>query len=567
MPRIVRRAPQPGTESWHWPPDLHPVLRQVLSRRALESPAELELSLKHLTPVGRFGQLDAAVSLLLEYRRRRIVVVGDFDADGATSTALMALTLGRLGFHDVRHFVPDRFELGYGLSPKVLARLAPLGPELIVTVDNGISSVDGVEAAREAGIAVLVTDHHAPPDVLPAADAIVNPNLPGDAFPGQHLAGVGVAFYLLAALGRALGQPAAVSEFLDLVALGTVADLVTLDRSNRILVSQGLARIRARRCRPGIEALALAAGVDPANAGAATLGFQIAPRLNAAGRLDDMSIGVRCLLTESAHEAWQLAAWLDRLNGERRELEARMKAEALALVEHADVELGGELPAVICLKRHDWHEGLVGLVASRIKDRHHRPAFAFAPAGEERLKGSGRSIAGFHLRDALAVVDARHPGLIERFGGHAMAAGLTLRAGNLDAFRAAIEAVAAVELDAASLAQEILTDGELSPEALDLETARALRAAGPWGQGFPAPCFDGRFVLVEQRLLKGAHLKMMLKPAAGGPTVEAIAFNHGKTHFDVGAGVRVAYRLEVNDYMDEPRAQLVIEHIEADSET
>jgi single-stranded-DNA-specific exonuclease len=543
---------------------MHPVLRQVLSRRKLESPQDLDLALQHLTPVGRFDALAKAVALLLEHRERRVVVVGDFDADGATSAALTVLTLRKLGFRTVDYFIPDRFELGYGLSPEAVERLAALAPTLIVTVDNGISSVEGVRAARAAGIDVLITDHHLAPDELPDANAIVNPNLPGDLFPGKHLAGVGVAFYLLASLGRALGRAAAVSEFLDLVALGTVADLVVLDRSNRILVEQGLTRIRAGRCRPGISALCAAAGVDMETLGASALGYQIAPRLNAAGRLDDMSVGVRCLLSASRSEADELAAELDGLNRERREIEARMKAEAIHLMEQIDVMHAAELPHAICLQQTDWHEGLVGLIAARIKERYHRPAFAFAATGAGKLKGSGRSVSGFHLRDALAAIDARHPGMLQRFGGHAMAAGLTLAASDFERFRDALESVARDRLDAESLAECVFTDGELQPAELNIETALVLRAAGPWGQGFPEPVFDGCFELLDYRILKEAHLKMTLRPRTGSAPIEAIAFNRPNCEWTDGDGLRLVYRLGVNDYFRQPKAQLVVEHIEAE---
>ncbi|HEU4616439.1 MAG TPA: single-stranded-DNA-specific exonuclease RecJ [Gammaproteobacteria bacterium] len=561
MPKIERRPMLPGADAWHWPDGMHRVLRQVLSRRTLASTEELSLDLRHLTPVGEFRALDAAVELLCRHRAGTVVVVGDFDADGATSTALMFLTLRALGFADVKYFIPDRFELGYGLTPEVVERTRRFSPALIVTVDNGVTSVAGVEAARAAGIDVLVTDHHLPGAVLPRANVLVDPNLPGDPFSGKHLAGVGVAFYLLAALGKALDLPRAVLESLDLVALGTVADLVRLDRSNRILVSQGLKRIRAGRCRPGLKALVELAGGRLGDVTAATLGFQIGPRLNAAGRLDDMSIGVRCLVTDDQAEARELASRLDSLNRERRELEARMQEEALELVAAAETLDGGALPAVVCLKHEDWHPGLVGLIASRIKDRYFRPTFAFAPAEGGRVKGSGRSIPGFHLRDALAEVAACEPELIERFGGHAMAAGLTLAPGAFEAFASAVEGVARRCLGPDAFADRVLTDGELTPEDLCVEVAALLRDAGPWGQGFPEPCFDGRFEVLGRRVLKEEHLKLTVRPVGGRETVEAIAFRRAGEPLD-GSEVVLAYRLEVNDYFATPRVQLVVEHIE-----
>jgi single-stranded-DNA-specific exonuclease len=563
MPIIERRAAAHSADLWQWPAGIHPVLRRVLAQRPIESPADLDLELKHLIPVGRFDALPAAVELLLRHRNGHVVIVGDFDADGATSTALCVLTLADLGFPNVSFFIPDRFELGYGLSSGVVARIADSAPSLIVTVDNGISSVEGVAAARHAGIDVLITDHHSPPGVMPEANVIVNPNLPGDSFPGKQLAGVGVAFYLLAALGKALGSPGSVTQYLDLVALGTVADLVRLDRLNRILVEQGLRRIRAGRCRPGIRALCAVSGTALDEVTAANLGFQIGPRLNAAGRLDDMTVGVRCLLTTDEPEAHGLAAKLDRLNRERREIESRMKAEAMGIMDTIELSDRDEIPSLICLRRDDWHEGLVGLIASRIKDRYHRPTFVFAPAEGGALKGSGRSISGFHLRDALAEVDARHPGLIARFGGHAMAAGLTVSAERFPLFQEAIGVVAREKLGPELLAETLLTDGELDPQDLALPVARVLRDSGPWGQGFPEPCFDGRFELVDFRILKDTHLQMNLRPLAAAAHIQAIAFNRGVCEWDIGAELRVVYRLSVNDYSATSKVQLIVAHVDA----
>jgi single-stranded-DNA-specific exonuclease len=563
MTRIERRPAVSGADDWDWPAGLHPVLRRVLARRALNSPAELELKLKHLVPVGQFSALARAVELLITHRNDRIVIVGDFDADGATSAALAVLTLRDLGFADVRFFIPDRFALGYGLSPEAVDALAAQEPRLLVTVDNGISSVAGVAAARARGIDVLVTDHHLPPAVLPDANAIVNPNLVDSDFPGKQLAGVGVLFYVLAALGKAVGSPTAVSQYLDLVALGTVADLVRLDRLNRILVAEGIARIRAGACRPGVRALCEVAGVAASEATAETLGFHVAPRLNAAGRLDDMTIGVRCLLAASDAEAARLASTLHDLNRDRRALEARMQTEALELLESATELDQAALPGLICLRGANWHEGLVGLIASRIKDRYHRPTFAFAPGEGGMLKGSGRSIPGFHLRDALADVDARHPGLIVRYGGHAMAAGLTLPAAGFERVQQALEEVAAAKLEADSLAARVFTDGELAPDEMTLKVARVLRDFGPWGQGFPEPCFDGRFELVNQRLLKESHLKMILRPLFGRATVDAIAFNRGAEDWPAGTKLHCVYRLTVNDYQATSKVQLVVSHVDA----
>jgi single-stranded-DNA-specific exonuclease len=568
VPKIVAREALPGSENWAWPIDMHPVLRQVLARRGLGSLSELELDLRHLTPVGEFSELDQAIELLLGHRSGRIVIVGDFDADGATSTALVYLALRALGFSDVRYYIPDRFTLGYGLTPELVDRVRALAPRLLITVDNGISAITGVAAARAAGMDVLITDHHLPGDALPDANAIVNPNAARSAFRGRHLAGVGVAFYLMAALGRALGEPSLAARYLDLVALGTVADLVRLDHGNRVLVAQGLRRIRAGQCRPGLAALCEVANVDRARVGSATLGYQIAPRLNAAGRLEDMAMGVQLLVTESVQEARTLAARLDELNRERRLLEAKMRAEALALVDADQLVAEGEVPPVVCVYRDDWHEGIVGLVASRIKERHHRPTIAFAPSGSGALKGSGRSIPGFHLRDALADVAAAQPALIERFGGHAMAAGLTLRTDALPAFRAEIERLGAERLAPDMLAQQVLTDGEIAPEHMTVEVAALLRDAAPWGQGFPEPAFDGQFELVSSRRLKDAHLKMTLQPVAGDRPgrrpIDAIAFNHPVTDWADGTNLRVVYRLAVNEYFSRPDVQLIVEHVVAD---
>ncbi len=542
------------------------MLRRIYARRDIASPGELELSLSALRPVGEFGSLDAAVELLLRHRQSRIVIFGDFDADGATSSALMVLCLKDLGFTDVDFFVPDRFELGYGLTPEAVERIVKPRPELIVTVDNGISSVRGVERARERGIDVLITDHHLAGDALPRANAIVNPNVAGDTFAGKHLAGVGVAFYVLAALGRALGRPGAVARYLDLVALGTMADVVHLDHSNRILVNEGLRRMRAGQCRAGLRALCEVAGLPLRDLHGTSLAYQIAPRLNAAGRLDDMSVGIRCLLSESASEALDLARKLDTLNRERRTIEAQMRAEAVELVESGESLAADALPAIVCLHRQDWHEGIVGLVASRLKDRYHRPVVAFATSETGALKGSARSVPGFHVRDALAEVDAAHPQLIERFGGHAMAAGLTLASTNLETFSAAIERVADRHLSQELLKGEILTDGELPAEHLTVEVAELLRDAGPWGQGFPEPSFDGFFELIDRRVVGQSHLKMRVRERESGRVLGAIAFDHGDCDYATGAVLRLVYRLAVDDYGSRRSAQLIVEHVLASPE-
>jgi len=563
---IERRQPASGSGDWVWPANTHRVLRQVFSRRSIHSPEELDRNLARLRPVNQFVSLGRAVDLLCKHRSQRVVIVGDFDADGATSTALMYLCLKELSFSKVEFFLPDRFNLGYGLTAETVDRVcqgsAAEKPSLLITVDNGITSIDGVGAARAQGIDVLITDHHLPGERAPDANAIVNPNIQGDTFSGKYLAGVGVVFYLLAALGQRLGEPGLVASYLDLVALGTVADLVPLDQSNRILIYEGLRRIQAGRCRPGIRALCRVADIQLRNVTSSSLGFKIAPRLNAAGRLDDMTIGVRCLVTENEDEALELAHQLDRLNHERRDIERRMRAQAEELVD-AEYALGVDGSThIVCLFRHDWHEGVVGLIASKIKERCHRPVIAFAPSKPGILKGSGRSIPGFHLRDAMANVDGSQPGLIERFGGHAMAAGLTLKSSALESFQIAMESEAQTRMDPEMLSGRILTDGELRLEDFNVELATILRDAGPWGQGFPEPCFDGIFDVVNQRIVGDAHLKMTLKPVNGNYLLDAIAWNRTLSEWDNGARVHVIYRLEVNEFFKTPTVQLMVDHIE-----
>src|SRR5687768_7034277 len=482
------------------PEDLHPLLRRLYANRGISEPTDLDLGLARLIPVSQLGGINAAVDLLCEHYHRgsRIVVVGDFDADGATSTALVVRHLTRLGFKNVTFLVPNRFQYGYGLTPEIVQLAAEVRPGLIVTVDNGISSHAGVAMATSLGIETLITDHHLAPATVPAANAIVNPNAPGDTFPSKALAGVGVAFYLMAALTRAMQErglvanPPAVAELLDLVALGTVADLVPLDRNNRVLVHQGLRRIRAGRCVAGIRALLEAANCIPANIVAADLGYQIGPRLNAAGRLDDMSIGIQCLLTDDPNMARMLAARLTQLNTDRKELELQMQQEALLAIADMRAE-DPMLPLGLCLFDESWHQGVVGLVASRVKERVNRPVIALARADATTLKGSARSISGVHIRDVLDTVATRHPGLIEKFGGHAMAAGLTLPAAGLEKFRSEFDAEVRRWMSIEDTMGIVHSDGSLRQEELTLDVARLLQQAGPWGQSFPEPLFDGCF--------------------------------------------------------------------------
>lgn len=547
---------------------LHPVLRRVYAARGIGDVSELDLSLDKLLPVNSLAGLDAATRLLAAHRAAgRVLVIGDFDADGATSTAVVVRALRAMQFAHVDFLVPDRFRFGYGLTPEIVQQAAGRAPTLIVTVDNGVSSIAGVEAARAMGVPVLVTDHHLPGAVLPRAEVIVNPNLPGARFGSGALAGVGVAFYLVAALARALGQEGfRAAELLDLVALGTVADMVPLDRNNRILVSQGLKRIRAGRCVAGIRALLESAGRNPAELTAADLAFAVAPRLNAAGRLADMSVGIACLLTDEMEEATHLAGMLARLNDERREIEQRMQLEAVALA--AAMRAGDAADALgVCLFDETWHQGVVGLVAGRIKDRLHRPVVAFARAEDGSLRGSARSVAGVNIRDALDSVAARRPGLVDKFGGHAMAAGLSLREENLPAFRIEFAAEIAARADRDSLTGIIYSDGALSAPEFCIDTAQALRSAGPWGQGFPEPIFDGQFEVLDARIVGDRHLKMRLRlPEADSPTIDAIAFGYlggpaEETDLSSGAAIQLAYRLEINEYRGDKRLQLNCQHL------
>jgi single-stranded-DNA-specific exonuclease len=549
---------------------LHPVLRRAYAARGVRHPHELTLTLDRLMPVGTLDGVDAAVQLILAHRERRILVVGDFDADGATSTALIVRCLRAWGFASVDFLVPNRFEFGYGLTPEIVGLAAERAPTLIVTVDNGISSNAGVTAARERGIQVLVTDHHLPGAVLPDADVIVNPNVPGCGFGSKALAGVGVAFYVMAAVRRALDKLGMavmppVTDFLDLVALGTVADLVPLDVNNRVLVSQGIRRIRAGRAVPGIRALLAIGNRNVPQVTSADLGFTIGPRLNAAGRLDDMSIGIRCLLADTDSEALALATRLDQLNTERREIEARMQGAALNAVRHLREHASeGPTRQGVCLFDAEWHQGVVGLVASRIKDRIRRPVIAFARAGEGVLRGSARSVAGIHIRDVLDAMAARHPELISRFGGHAMAAGLTIDERSLDAFARAFDEEVARWRDPGIPANRVETDGELTSEEIALETAQALREGGPWGQAFPEPCFDGVFAVKNARVVGDKHLKMWVTSGDGARSFDAIAFNFKGADESPplpDGDVRLVYRLDINEYKGERRLQLLVDHV------
>lgn len=554
--------------------DLPPLLTRLYAARGVQSVEELDKGLARLIPYRQLKGIEAAVALLVEAleQRQRILFVGDFDADGATASSVGVLGLRMLGAAQVDYLVPNRFEYGYGLTPEIVAVALQRQPDLLVTVDNGISSVEGVAAARAAGLKVLVTDHHLPGAELPAADAIVNPNQPGCEFPSKSLAGVGVIFYVLLALRArlreldwfartGLAEPN-LAELLDLVALGSVADVVPLDANNRILVHQGLARIRKGFARPGLKAILEVAGKQAARISSTDLGFILGPRLNAAGRLDDMSLGIECLLTDDAALAADMAQQLDALNQDRKAIEQGMQREALAQLKDLPLD---SLPFGLCLFEPDWHQGVIGILASRLKERYHRPTIAFADAGDGLLKGSARSIAGFHIRDALDAVAARHPGLISKFGGHAMAAGLSLPQEHFGAFAAAFDAEVRRQLQEEDLAGRLLSDGQLAVEEFNLELARALRHAGPWGQHFPEPLFHGVFQIVQQRLVGDKHLKLTLKTECGSQTLDGIAFNIDREQWPnpTVRWIELAYKLDLNEFRGQESVQLLIAHIAA----
>lgn len=554
------------------PAAMHPVLRRVFAARGVRSDADLDTALDGLYRTESLGGIDAAVGLLETALNedRSILIVADFDADGATSCAVAMRALAAMGASNVSYIVPNRFEYGYGLTPPIVELAAARKPRLLITVDNGISSIEGVAAARAAGIDVLITDHHLPGERIPDAHAIVNPNVPGDAFPSKSLAGVGVIFYVMLALRRRLQdsgwferrgieQPR-LAQLLDLVALGTVADVVPLDQNNRRLVHQGLKRIRAGKSQAGITALLAIAGRDPRHITAADLGFAVGPRLNAAGRLADMSLGIECLLSDDPAECDRAALKLDELNRQRREIEGDMKHQALALVASMTFN-DAALPAGLCLHDESWHQGVVGIVASRIKERFHRPVIAFAPSDDGELKGSGRSVAGVHMRDALDAIAARHPGLVTKFGGHAMAAGLSLEPAALDMFAAAFDVEVQRQLGDDGLKPEIATDGELLGDDFSLELAEMLAAAAPWGQQFPEPLFDGVFDVCDKRVVGDTHIRLRLRPRAMKREIPAIAFGAiDESWVGHDGPIHAVFRLAVNDFRGTRSLQLIIEH-------
>ena len=569
--QIKHRASQNNTPI----PGLSRVMSHVLSSRGVKNATSLEYSLKQLLPPQGLSHIDAAADMLAEAvtADATIVIVGDFDADGATSCALAVRCLKAFGLNNVSYLVPNRFEYGYGLSPEIVGMAAMRQPDIIVTVDNGISSVAGVHAAQALGMSVLITDHHLPGDELPTADVIVNPNLQGDGFASKNLAGVGVIFYVMLAVRAQLRRNGwfsqngftepNMSQYLDLVALGTVADVVPLDQNNRILVQQGMQRIRQGQACAGIQALLTVGKRNPLRLASSDLGFAVGPRLNAAGRMDDMSVGIECLLSDNFEQAMGLAAELDELNRERKHVEQSMQQDALAIVDNISID-DSSLPTIYCLSDETWHQGVVGLVASRIKERMHRPVVAFAPGdGENEWKGSCRSVEGVHIRDVLARVDALHPGLISKFGGHAMAAGLSLKTDNLLKFKESITRVMDDMTKGRDWRHVLWTDGELHAGELTMETAEQLRQTTPWGQSFPEPVFDGEFDIVESRVVGDTHAKLRLKPVGGNQMIDGICFGYLDSHAALPDGrVRVAYRLDINEFRDRLNLQLMIQHIE-----
>ena len=553
--------------------NVHPVIERLLLSRGVKNDAECSLELSSLLDPQLMLNIDAAVHLLSHSLQQdeRVLVIGDFDADGATSTALLILCLRAFGFTNLDYLVPNRFEFGYGLTPEIVELAKLRQPALIITVDNGIASFEGVRKAKSLGIKVLITDHHLPAQTLPDADCILNPNQADCAFPSKSLAGVGVVYYLLLALRSQLResnwfegsdrQEPNMLQFLDLVALGTVADVVPLDANNRCLVKHGLASIRAGRARPGIMAILAVANKDCRTLQSADLGFVLGPRLNAAGRLDDMSLGIECLMSSSQQDALELARQLNDLNQDRKSIEESMQADALVILQELDEDVQSQ--AGICLYNEHWHSGVVGILASRLKDRFHKPCIFFAASAENdhEIKGSARSIPGLHIRDLLDRIASRHPDLLSRFGGHAMAAGLSLARADFERFH--LEFIEELEstLDDSMLKRVLLTDGALPADCLNLDFAELLVSAGPWGQHFPEPLFCGSFECVQQRTLANKHLKLLLRPEGASELIDAIAFNVDEALLSVQfTQLELAYRLQLNEYRGQRSAQLVIEY-------
>ena len=573
---IKRRPEVASSEHFN---DLPPILQRIYAQRGISSEAEINHSLSKALPPGELLNVEAGVELIYRCMRaeQRILIVGDFDADGATSTALFVRVLHRYGFAKVDYLVPNRFEFGYGLTPEIVEVATKYNPALIITVDNGISSIEGVAVAKSKGIDVLITDHHLPGDVLPQADVIINPNQPNDKFPSKSLAGVGVVFYVLSALRTFLREKGwfeehnieetKLAQFLDIVAVGTVADVAKLDHNNRILVAQGLRRIRAGKCCAGIRAILAIAGRNLSQISSSDLGFVIGPRLNAAGRLDDMSLGIECLLTNNDEQAIGFAKQLNDLNEERKQIEQQMQVQALDVLNKVEVlnkSNGVETGQYgIALFDPDWHQGVIGIVAVRLKEKFHRPTIVFAKTNAMELKGSARSIAGLHIRDALDLIATRHPDLITTFGGHAMAAGLTIPLEQFENFANIFNQTIDELTSEEQLEAILLSDGELNEDELSLDIAELLFRAGPWGQGFPEPVFDGIFNVNNYRIVGERHLKLNLTPHGGEHKIDAIAFNidRYRWHKDT-TQVRIAYQLTINDFRGVRSPQLIVQFLE-----
>jgi single-stranded-DNA-specific exonuclease len=572
MPKIERRKPATS----HFSQNLPIYLQRVLAARGVSSEDDLDYSLHKLFPPTLLNQIDIAVKELVNVfqTQQRVLIVGDFDADGATSCALSILALRAMGLKNVDFLVPNRFDYGYGLTPEIVDVAVQTSPDLIITVDNGIASIDGVDHAKALGINVIVTDHHLPASDLPKADAIINPNANDCQFPSKNLAGVGVIFYVLSALRAELRKinwfadhnipEPNMAEYLDLVALGTVADVVPLDKNNRILVQQGLQRIKVGRARPGILALLKVAGKLSQNISSQDFGFILGPRLNAAGRLDDISIGIQCLLTDDDSKALALAAQLDALNQERKVIESSMKQEALSMLDKLAMK-ETEMAWGLCLYDATWHQGVVGILASRIKDKYHRPVIAFAEMDDDCIKGSARSIPGLHIRDALDSIATKYPQLLQKFGGHAMAAGLSINKQHFEEFKKVFDTTVRQLLNSSQLEQTLLTDGELSAEELHLETAKQIQTIGPWGQAFPEPQFDGTFTVIHQRLVGDKHIKFVLSHNDNPSLhIDAILFNADLNQWpdDTAESIHLVYQAKVNSFRGVDSLQLIISHIE-----
>ncbi len=569
---IIRRPVATGIAL---PDSMHPVLRRVFAARNVQSDSDVDYSLASLLPYDQLNNIDAAVELLKDAieNKRRVMIVADFDADGATSCALAIRALTLFGLHDVTYLVPNRFEYGYGLTPEIVNVALEYDPELLITVDNGISSLEGVAYARQHNVKVMITDHHLPAAELPAADVIVNPQLPGDNFASKNLAGVGVMFYVLLALRARLREENWFEEnqlpypnlarFLDLVALGTVADVVPLDKNNRILVAHGLKLIKQNKAIPAINALLSLSGKSLANVCASDLGFSVAPRLNAAGRLTDMSVGIECLLSDNPQQAMETAVQLDKLNRERKQIQDEMQAQALFEMDNNLDDIATEECSGICLYHADWHQGVIGILAAKVKEKFNRPVIAFARDKEGLLKGSARSISSLHIRDLLEKMTLEYPGIIITFGGHAMAAGLTINETDFDQFKTGFEQVLGKTISVEDIEHCCYSDGELRVEEFSMQLAEDIQSAGPWGQAFPEPVFDGQFQVLDKRIVGGSHLKMKLQAANSEKILDAISFQTTDEDWPVDVStVKAAYRLGINEYQNRRTLQLLIEHIE-----